>query len=248
MKLIEYVTRSNHGENGWYPGTESEERSCAVSVQLTDVCGPDPTKGDVINSTPGEPALYDIVAFASTARIDRKIPCAADDEIDWLTDTMNSDEVLDSIIGRALCTEHATGAMTWIGDTAVTQETVTGTVPDAVIAGRVTWTGGNSGAPSLHTSQEVVPSLVLAGVVTEDGQKTVWGDDVVVSNGYLPATTFWTGPISVELGKVQVDTWVDAPANKMAFNGTRLLAVDMPPCSVVRIGPAPTDPSPILTP
>ena len=246
MKLIEYVTRSNHGDNGWYPGTESEDRSCAVSIQLTDVCGPDPTKGDIVNGVPAEPANYDIVAFATTARIDRLIPCAADDEIDWLTKEMNSDEVLDRVIGRAICTEHATGAMTWIGDAAVTVEDAAGGVPGAVASGRMTWTDGNSGTPALHSSADILPSLVTAGIVTEDGQKTVWGDDVVLSNGYLPATTFWSGPISVDIGKVQVDTWMDAPANKMAFNGTRMLAVDMSPCSVVRIGALPTDPAPIV--
>jgi hypothetical protein len=245
MKLSEFITLVDRRTGSWYPGWEEEERNCAVSLSLTDVCAPNTANGLITNSVPAEPSPYAIVPFASTARIDRKIPCAADDEEKWLIDFMREDSTVDTVVGRALCVQHATGAETWIGDTQVTEFTATANIHDDVADARMTWTANNGGQPALHVADNVLPGLVVNGVVAEDGQTTVWGDTVVASSGYLPGVAFWSGPITAYADEPQVDIWVDAPSNSMAFNGTRMYAVDMAPCSVVRIGAAPTDPSPL---
>jgi len=245
MKLSEFITLVDRRARGWYPGWEEEDRNCSVSLSLTDVCAPNTDNGLITNSVPAEPSPYAIVPFASTARIDRKIPCAADDEEKWLIDLMRADSTVDIVVGRALCVEHATGAETWIGDTQVAQHTATANIHDDVPAARQAWFDSNTGTPALHVSMNVLPKLVANGVVDQDGQTTVWGDPVVTSPGYLPGVAFWSGPITAYADEPQVDIWLDAPSNAMAFNGTRMYAVDMAPCSVVRIGAAPTDPSPL---
>jgi hypothetical protein len=101
--------------------------------------------------------------------------------------------------------------------------------------GRAEWFSTSVGAPTLHISADLVLGLVEEHV-SVDGATTVWGDEIVCSPGYPAGTAFWAGRIDVFMSAVSVATLVAALRNQAVVQANMVAAVDMAPCTVVRIG------------
>lgn len=220
---------------------EGDPRACGVAVTLDESCTEGEVTGEpVITAADGLIDTYVFRPFGITAELQRRVSCHREDDLSWLADALKDSS--EQAVGRALVVKPYLDAEVWLGNTAVTQAA-------SVEAGRTTWTNGHVSVPSktpiLHVAPEDLPALITADnvVVSDDGKKvyTVWGDPVVVNAGYAGFPPFWTGDITIYLSSVQNtdELYRDIRANLVTLRAHRIAAVDIPPCSIVRVGAMP---------
>lgn len=231
MRLLEYA-EVVIGNGHWMKGWQTEDRMEGLSVETFDVCGV-ATKVVVAG---GGVNRYEVRPFGIKAGFPRSLMCTQEDDEAKLREATKA--ATEPGVGVALCYEAAEGNDTWIGDNGVW------TAAD-IATGRQVWLDHNVGRPALHLADDMVLAAVndpANRVVLPVGDefRTIWGDPVVNSPGYLPGAVFWTGPITVYLSTVDTDLLYNARNNDARVVANVVAAVDMPPGQVVRIGAVPT--------
>jgi thioredoxin reductase len=114
----------------------------------------------------------------------------------------------------------------------------------AVVAARKLWKAtvvGNH--PVFHVPPSLVPDLIAANVLVSraiDGEiAEVWGDTIVVGDGYetdVPRC-FFTGSIDIHIAGPKDDSPVMYfRQNESVVAVDEVAIVDVPPCSIVRVG------------
>ena len=250
MDLLDFAT-VNPGGVRFGQGYNASDRSCAVTAQFTELCPADPDDITVIEVVDGAdtPGTHAVKPFPIEAFLTRSTMCEQMDDAAWLEKAIRT--VTERTVGRALVIEAVTGSETWINGTGVQSVTLAGsTVANkaaGVIDGRKKWfdtvVDPDVSGPGLHVPPEHLPDLVTGSVVVVDAAtkeiSTVWGDPVVVNAGYsrTGSNMFWTGSIGIHLddpdglGPNRI-----ARQNTVEFRLHRMAAIDLVPCSVVRIG------------
>lgn len=220
---------------------EGDTRGCAVNVTLDEACTDGVVTGaPVVTGTNELADSYAFRAFGIVARLNRRVNCHRDDDLSWLGDQLK--DATDQAVGRSIVVQPYLGAEVWLGNLDVAQAAT-------VQAARNAWTDAHVSrayeTPILHVAPENLIALVDGDVVrvSEEGKKayTIWGDPVVVNSGYAGYPSFWTGDITVYLSSVQNtdELWRDIRGNQLVLQAHRVASVDIPPCSMVRVGAMP---------
>lgn len=246
MQLVDAATVTTGPNSGWQLGTEKEARECAVVLALTDVCETD-ADNILIDGAAG---LYTTRPVGLTGTLSQPAQCAQPDDPEWLNGAVR--DSLEFAIGRALVTQPATGFgedAVWVGSPGVIEEAAGTTLAVGIAKARTTWyshvvpDGGKR--PLLHLSPASAPELAVAGVlhVLPTGETvTIWGDNVAMSPGYDEAdpVAFWTGSIKVTVSSAETtDQVYNSRQNRAQITSGLVAVVDIPPCTIVRVGPPP---------
>ena len=244
MNLLE-AALVNPDTDRWmnYMGLNRTARECGVWVMLTDPC--EDTSGNVIGSGTSRAGTYFTKPFFYEARLARSAVCEQPDDGKWLEQALL--DINDTVIGRALVVQAITGTESYTGHADVKTVTATttsdATFASSVAAGRKLWMEQVAGAgerPLMHVPPSLAPALVRGGVILATGDKNVWGDKIVISAGYDSAAprVFFTGPVKVYLTPVEgAEEIVRAVrANDSIISVNEAAMIDIPPCSIVRVG------------
>jgi hypothetical protein len=237
LKAVDLIV----GDGSWMLGWDVNDRACGVRFNLVeDHCSPDETADYLIGSEGTVfPSPYHVSSFSVTSRLEPPLACLEGDEEAWLKTKVF--ESLDLPVGRAI-TRGILGSDAWIGNPDVKSESKgSGALGEPILAGRNRWMRNIFGLPMLHVSLDQILPLVKEQVIrwTEAGDLlTVWGDPVVFSAGYEPETLFWAGDIEVRVSAIDTDVLLRARENMSTIRAEMVVAVDMSPCSIVRIGDA----------
>lgn len=262
MKLLD-AAEVKTGTGDWTRGWDSEERGCGNVVvylqhcdvaEATDVVG-DSTDLDHTDTDCG----YRVIPFGIVAALVRNVRASQDDDADWLKTALR--EAAEIPVARGLLIQQADGD-TWIGNPDVQEIPAPALTDKAAVQKAVTdarsafFAKTFNLAPILHVNPGAALALKDAGVIqldpTSGDDRTVWGDPVVISEGYtdIPDLTavpvaFWTGPIEITLSAVNDEDIVRSTRqNKVMHQATMVAAIDTAPCAMVRIGAAPAPVAP----
>lgn len=259
MKLIDTATVNpqdrwtGHWEMG-YPGVS---RECAVQIELQVACPPDPataawdaTVTPLIGNVNSTKAQYDVTPVPIAYYLRQSVTCEQDDDKLWFTEAVNAKT--DYVLSRALVVETPTGSDTWMGATGVQSVALAATPTVAnwrtsVAAARKLWTHSvvsRNDHPILHVPPVLAGDLVGAGLLQINGPEevdSIWGDKVVISDGYDDPTTphvFFTGEIIIRLGELAFEgpARYDHRLNDYILEARRYAAIDLAPCAIVRVG------------
>lgn len=247
MKLLD-AADVERGNGTWYAGWEGDSRACGVEVELVDSCDPD-DNGDLVGDENSAPGTYTTLPFATVAKLRRPVNCLRDDDEQWLTDALKAAE--EYAVSRALVVEAVPGTESWVGGDQVKEVPYTAADPldeaaleTAIVDARELWFStvlSTDGAPILHVSPRVAPTLVRAGIlqITADGPYSIWDDKVVIAPGYTTESpsVFFTGPIKVYLSTVDtMGLLVGNRNNRTEISANFIAVLDVDPCTIVRVG------------
>lgn len=258
MKLLDAAEVIDRADGNWEQGWDSETLGCgSISVYLAE-CDPDVVAdivGDSSDLFGNEACGYRVIPFGVVAALARGTRNARESDMDWLKRTLR--KAAEIPVARGLMVRQGL-ADTWIGNPDVEEiaaPTLTdrAAVQDAVSDARQAFFGKTFGLdPIFHVNPANMLALRDAGVIQLDPvsgeDRTVWGDPVVISEGYhtiagmTPSpVAFYTGPIEVSLGSVKAveEIMRSARTNRLVEQVTMLAAIDTAPCAMVRIGAAP---------
>lgn len=246
MKLLE-VASVNPDDMRWNQGYNATARQCNVQAELADACETDtiPLVGDVDSFGPGS---YKVLPFPVQAFLRLPVSCEKGDDESWFREAF--EKFQERAITRALVVQPIAGAETWVGDTNVQTVTLAGSATDAqletaIFAARELWFAtvfSASASPILHVPPSLTARLKRIGILeaTPEGTKTITEDRLVIGNGYDVATphVFWTGEIVVRLSDIEDR---DGRVRRARMNDSvipldELGAIDVAPCSIVRVG------------
>lgn len=271
MRLFDAAEVKERASGDWERGWDGDSRICGnVSVYLSE-CDPDVT-ADVIGEAAGDPGAindcgYRVIPFGIVAEFRRNTRNIQGDDENWLVNALR--ESAEMPVARGLLVRQGMGLVTagtspvdvatdvWIGSPDVeaipAPDMGDGTAVAAAVAdARARFFRKVIGAqPIFHVNPGAAVQFKKAGVLEMDPQngedRTAWGDQVVISEGYgnVPGLSdnpvgFFTGPIEITLSQPKPEDVVQAlRRNIRAFQVTMLAAIDTPPCAIVRIGNAP---------
>jgi hypothetical protein len=256
VKLFDAATVKT-GTGKWERGWDSDARAASgVSVYLSE-CDPAVTT-DVIGQAEAdtdEACFYHVHPYAVLATLRRGTRGEQDDDQAWLARVVR--ESAEVPVGRGLLLRQGDSDV-WLGNPDVTEIpapvlTDTAGVQKAVSDARAAYFHSTLGLgdPILHVNPGNALALKNAGVLQLDpvtgDDRTVWGDVVVISEGYsdIPGMSavppaFFTGPLEITLSEVTAEMVVRAVRqNKAMFQVSMIAAIDTPPQGIVRIGPPP---------
>jgi hypothetical protein len=264
VKMLDAAEVQTKASGGWERGWDGDTRPCGgMHVYLSD-CDP-AVNSDVIGveGTNPDHCAYRVVPFGIVADMTRSTRMAQEDDAQWLARALN--EAAEIPVSRGLLVRQGMGSAlgdTWLGNVLV-EEVAAPDLTDAnataatISEGRRIFFQKTLGLqPILHVNPTNAVALRKAGVVELDPQngedRTVWGDTVVISEGYydIPDLTavpvaFWTGPIKVTKSEVATEDVVRAIRQNLSMNQvTMVAAIDTLPCAMVRIGAAPAPVAP----
>lgn len=259
MKLLDAAEVKTQARGTWEHGWDGDTRACgALHVYLSE-CDP-AVNADVLGAEgeDGEDCGYRVIPFGIIATLTRQTRAEKPDDADWLATQVRAGSEIP--VSRGLLVRQGMGSAlgdTWLGNAqveevpapAITDNTA---VADAVSEARRLFFQRTIGLdPILHVNPANAIRLKQSGVVELDPQngedRTAWGDQVVISEGYydVPGLTtvpmaFWTGPLSITLSEVNTEEIARAlRMNRVMYQVTRMAAIDTLPCAIVRIGAAP---------
>lgn len=199
-----------------------DPRHLNVDVSLMDVCD-DESAQVVVSSVGAETYLSD--PFAIVVDLQRSVTCARPDDDSFLVDALK--DATDRALGRALVASEAL-YLSSDAETAVD-----------VVAARTAWFAGRVGSPILHVAPEDLPQLIKDDVVKvyEKGTEhyTVWGEPVVVNEGYVGVDPFWTGPITIHLSSARAEVLPNPRGNFVQLGGDRQAAFLLSPLDIVKV-------------
>jgi hypothetical protein len=118
---------------------------------------------------------------------------------------------------------------------------------DGTIAARRLWkqtVTSTDGKPYMHVPPSLAPMLQTGGVLLQTGPEevsSIWGEPVIIGDGYEERATtprvFFTTKPKVRLSGVNSSgTLYDRRLNTTSINLNEFGAVDIAPCSIVRVG------------
>lgn len=259
MKLLDAATVTT-GTGDWTRGYDADSRGCGdVTVYLQE-CDPAVTAdivGDSDDLVAAQGCSYKVRPFGIVATLTRSTLMAKPDDETWLAQALR--DAAEIPVSRGLLVRQGTGDV-WLGSpdvqqvpapTALTDKTA---VRKAISDARALYFRRvfGLGDPILHVNPGNALEMRDAGVIQIDpvtgDDRTIWGDVVVISQGYydIPGLTavpsaFWTAPIEITLSEVKPEEVVQfVQGNKTMHQVTMLAQIDTPPCAMVRVGPAPT--------
>lgn len=262
MKLLEAATVNPQDEyaDRWLNGYRGTTRACSVHMEIQQPCPADPADFDadvvnVIGSAASRPSQYDVMPFPVRSYLRGGVLCQRPDDAEWFAEAIKTK--LDYLASRALVLETPGGSDTWVGATGVQSVTLAGsptpTVANwrsSIAAARKLWMKtvvSRSPNPIMHVPYSLHAEIASTGFIQITGPgeaSTATGDKVVIADGYDEAATprvFFTGEIVVRLGsgdglpgdgEVQYNHRI----NDFKLEQTQWIAVDVAPCSIVRVG------------
>lgn len=249
MKLLD-AANVNPDDQRWEVGYNSSSRACGIQVSLEDPC--DSAIIQMVNSNTSRPGSYFVSPFAIRGRLTRPVTCAEPDDLSWTVDAL--DEVTEMALGRALVTEVNDLAEVFVTASAVQHVVIAGAptptdaqLGDAIDAAREQWfksVVSPGGPPILHVPPKMLRKAVRSGAVMVTGPEqviSVWGQPVVVNPGYdiaSPYIFFTPAKPVVRLTDVDDEGGLVSKAqiNQQDIFANRIAAIDIPPCSIVRVG------------
>jgi hypothetical protein len=261
MKLLDAAEVVTEDPDNWRLGWDGDARGCGnVAVYLSE-CEPDEVAdivGDSSDLMGGMSCGYRVIPFGFIATLARNSRTMQEDDAQWLATALRDGSEIP--VARGLLIRQGRGAAlgdTWIGNPDVQEIPAPALTDQAAVRAAVTDARAEffrrtfAIEPVLHVNPTNALDLRSAGVIQIDpvtgDDRTVWGDPVVISQGYydIPGLSavppaFFTGPIKIRLSTVNTeDVLVSAQRNQSLQQVSRMAAIDTPPCAMVRIGPAP---------
>lgn len=199
-----------------------DPRHLNVDVLLEDVCEDDSTTNVVVGSSVG---TFVSEPFAIVAELQRSVSCQRPDDSDFLDATLK--DVTDRAVGKALASSEDL-----LGSASVESAA-------DVVAARTAWFASRVGVPILHVAPEDLPQMIKDDVVKvyEKGSEhyTVWGEPVVVNEGYVGVNPFWTGPIEIHLSSVRAEALVNPRGNFSQVLADRQAVILLSPEDIVSV-------------
>lgn len=241
MKLLSdvaNVTRSETVRDSWNLST----RECGVQILITEVCDSTPEEIALVGDDDSAPGEFKVVSFPILGLFRRGRFCEQDDDMDWFDDAFEAN--LELAATWALTVEHAAGSTSWTNGAGVQTVALAATPTDAQVvaaveAGRRQWVKSVSTRdkrPIMHVPPQLAPMLKVQGVL-DNADKNIWGDRVVIGDGYDEhPQVFWTGPINIYLGERTTEQTPKARTNDELTTADQVMAIAVPPCSIVRVG------------
>lgn len=230
----------------WSLGYNAPSRQCSVHMEIEDPCG---GAGNInlMGSPTGRPDQYFVQPVLVRSFLRQGVRCQQDDDEDWFRDALLAK--LEYVAGGALVTQWSPNVETWIGDAGVQSVTLAGTSAaqyrTAVAAAYDLWhktVASRHSEPLLHVPPALVPDLEAAGIVkvtSPTDLSSVFSPKVVASPGYdLNPKVFFSGEIVVRVSDIDDEGGPlnIARLNDVTLSANQQLAIDVPPCSIVRVG------------
>jgi hypothetical protein len=230
----------------WAAGYNNSTRACAVHMEIQDPCGGEANIA-IMGTVTGRPASYFVQPFAVRAYLRQSVSCEGPDDKDWFRESARAK--LEYVAGRGLVQQFAPTVETWIGDAGVQSVALPGTSAaqyrTAVAAAYDLWNASvasSSGEPLMHVPPSLVPDLQAAGILSvtsPDEISSVYSSKVVSTPGYdLNAKIFFSGEIVIRVGEPDDEggALYFARINDVTLSMNTLMAIDVAPCSIVRVG------------
>lgn len=232
----------------WAQGYNTSARSCSVQMEIEDPCGGE-ANGVIVGDITDAKACYFVQPFPVRSFLRMSTKREQPDDKDWFGDAARAK--LEYVAGKALVTQVFPTAVTWIGDAGVQSVALAGTsaaqyrtaVADAFDLWQSTVVDP-IGDPLLHVPPRLVPDLIAANILTATSPTDLaapgFTPKVVSSPGYdANAKIFFTGEVIVRMSDVDDEggPLYTARINNLTFAQNQVMAIDVPPCSIVRVGP-----------
>lgn len=230
----------------WSMGYNAPSRSCAMHMEIEDPCGGQGNT-NLMGGVTSRPDQYRVAPVIVRSFLRQGVRCEQPDDEEWFRRAIGAK--LEYVAGGALVTQWSTDIETWIGDAGVQSVTLAGTSAAQYRAGVVAaydlWhktVASEHGEPLLHVPPALVPDLEAAGIVkvtSPTDLSSVYSPKVVASPGYdLNPKIFFTGEIIVRITGIDDEGGPlnQARLNDVTISANQQLAIDVPPCSIVRVG------------
>lgn len=243
------VAEVHRGDGQWMMGWEDRALGCAGQMWFNDPCAAD---GDIAiigdPDAPRPPVTYKVQPFGIVATLEMPVNCYRLDDMAWLEKAVDQENEL--AVTSALVTEVLTGVeyQNWVGADGVTEVTGANLVAGTIDA-RQTWIkqvmgGDKGGQPIMHVSPWAAPDLMNGGIIQVAGNKgeafSIYGDPVVIGDGYgQKPPVFFTGPLDIYISSVQnmEGPIINTKNNRASLLVNQMAAIDVAPCTIVRVGP-----------
>lgn len=253
MKLLDAadVNPTDRWSRRWIGGYEGVARECAVHMELQDPCAT--TQGAIstqliIGDITSRKSNYHVQPFPVVSALRQSVSCEQDDDKDWFRRAVQAK--MEYAISRALVVNPVTGNETWVGDAGVQSVALAGTsaaqLRTAVAAAYDKWNStvvDPEGVPIMHVPPVLLGDLQAAGIIMVTGPDEVssgYARKVVVAPGYDTATPhiFFTGHIKIRIAGIDEQGGVlyDHRINNYTLTVDQFAAIDVAPCSIVRVG------------
>lgn len=242
-------------QDRWMAGYNSVARECGVHIESLDPCPADPVAGvatgsvQIRGTVSSRAATYFVGAFPINAYLRRSVACQQADDEEWLDRAFK--HTAEYVLAVSLVKKLNSDTHVWLGDSGVQSVTLAGAtaqnLADATIAARRLWfqtVTSEDGLPYMHVPPSLAPMLQSTGILLQTGPEevsSIWGDPVIIAAGYEERATatrvFFTPKPRVRLSDVNSSgSLYDRRINNVAINVNEFGAVDIPPCSIVRVG------------
>lgn len=242
-------------QDRWLAGYNNAARECGVHIESLDPCPADPVAGvatgsvQIRGTVTSEAGQYFVGAFPINAYLRRSVSCQQADDKEWLNRAFQN--VAEYVLAISLVKKLNSDTNVWLGDSGVQTSTLAGATVDnlvtATIAARKLWfetVTTKDGLPYMHVPPSLAHMLQTGGVLLQTGPEevaSIWGDKVIIAAGYEERATtprvFFTPRPRVRLSGVNdAGDLYDRRVNSVALNLNEFGAVDIPPCSIVRVG------------
>lgn len=250
MRLLE-AANVNPGDRvprdgRWSLGYNAPTRVCALHLEVEDPCGGEGNVaivGDILD----RPAQYWVQPVNVRSFLRQGTNCQQPDDEKWFEQAVGAK--LEYVAGAALVSQWSTAVETWIGDAGVQSVALAGTSAaqyrTAVAAAYDLWhstVAGPDSEPLLHIPPALAPDLQAAGILTVTGPRelsSVYSPKVVASPGYdKNPKIFFSGEVVVRISGVDDEGGPinEARINNVTISANQQLAIDVAPCSIVRVG------------
>lgn len=230
----------------WLTGYNAPTRQCAMHVEIEDPCG---TEGNValLGTVASRPDVYWVQPVNVRDFLRQSVGCQQPDDEAWFRQAVRAK--LEYVAGGALVSQWSTRTETWIGDAGVQSVSLPGTSAaqyrTAVAAAYDLWhstVSDTNSEPLMHVPPALVPDLQAASILTVTSPteiSSVYSPKVVASPGYdRNPKIFFTGQVTVRVSDLDDEGGPlnEARLNNVTISANQQLAVDLPPCSIVRVG------------
>lgn len=232
------VTREDVVRDSW----NVSARECGVQILISQTCSDTPTEIALIGDDTSAPGEFKAVSFPVLGFFRRGRFCEQPDDLDWFDDVFETN--LELVATWALTVDHAAGSDSWTNGTGVQTVSLAATPTDAqqvaaIEEGRRLWlktVSTRDKSPIMHVPPKLAPMLKVQGVL-DNADRNIWGDRVVIGQGYDEhPQVFWTGPIGVHIGARTTEATPKARTNDELTASDQMMALVIPPCSIVRVG------------
>lgn len=253
MRLLEAANVNPPAGSGgprdgrWFLGYSNAARQCAMHMETEDPCGGE-ANGAIIGDVTDRKGDYWVQPVNVRSFLRQSVSCEQPDDKDFFRQAVAAK--LEYVAARYLVVELAPAVQTWIGDAGVQSVALAGNTAaqyrTAVAEAYDLWhstVADVHSEPVLHVPPALVPDLEAANILAVTGPReisSVYSPKVVASPGYDTATpkVFFTGEVVVRISGIDEEggPLYEARLNNVTISANQVLAVDVAPCSIVRVG------------